>query len=73
MDYQTEIETLELEIKRLTRERDALRAAAVEAGAAQWAESVRTYAPNLEWWKAQHPKTWERYVTTGTTKRFVWL
>jgi hypothetical protein len=73
MDYQIEIAKIEAKIKQLTKQRDALRAEAVEAGVAQWVETARTYTPNLDWWKEQHPKTWQRYMRTGTAKNFTWL
>ena len=73
MDYQTEIAKLEAQIKTLTKRRDTLRLEAIEAGAARWVITTRTYAPSLAWWQEQHPKTWERYVTKGTAKNFTWI
>jgi hypothetical protein len=73
MDYQIEIAKLEAKIKQLTKQRDALRVEAVEAGVAAWVETSRTYTPNLDWWKAEHPKTWHRYMRHGTAKNFTWL
>ena len=72
MDYQTKIAAIEAKIKILTKQRDQLRAEAIEAGVAQWVETQRTYTPNLSWWQQQHPKTWQRYMRTGTAKTFTW-
>ena len=73
MDYQTELAKVEAKIKMLTKQRDQLRAAAVEAGVAQWVETTRTYTPNLSWWQEQHPRTWQRYMRTGKAKSFTWI
>ena len=73
MDYQTKIAAIEAKIKILTKQRDQLRAEAIEAGVAQWVETQRTYAPTLAWWKEQHPKTWQRYAHVGRVKNFTWI
>ena len=73
MDYPAEIAKIEAKIKQLTKQRDALRAEAVEAGVAKWVETQRTYTPDLKWWKEKHPLSWQRYMRTGTAKHFTWI
>lgn len=73
MNYKTELAKVEAKIKLLTKQREQLRAAAVEAGVAQWVETQRTYTPDLKWWKEQHPRSWQRYMRPGTVKNFTWI
>ena len=46
---------------------------AVEDGLAEMKTCQRTNVPNLSWWKANKPKSWEKYCTTSTYERFAWI
>ena len=64
------ISKLEARIKKLGKEREELRAQAVTNGWARWTFTVRMTAPNLQWWKENKPRTWEKYATMNKVKKF---
>ena len=64
-------------LKEIKRDVEAMIAAtqqlAVEDGLAEMKTCQRTNVPNLSWWKANKPKSWEKYCTTSTYQRFAWI
>lgn len=65
------ITALDIEIKALTKERDAMRIEAVTQGYAVWDVTIRMSAPSLTWWKENRPTVWKKYAKASTVKRFV--
>ena len=65
------ITALDVEIKALTKERDAMRIEAVTQGYAVWDVTIRMSAPSLTWWKENRPTVWKKYAKASTVKRFV--
>ena len=51
MEYQDKIAKIEAKIAKLTKQRNELRAEAIEQGYAHYVTTYRTLAPNLQWWK----------------------
>ena len=64
------ISKLEARIKKLGKEHEELRAQAVANGWARWTFTIRMRAPNLQWWKENRPRTWEKYATMTKVKKF---
>jgi hypothetical protein len=75
MDKLATIERLaaiKTEIDALNEERKQLQADAVEQGWAKWMKVAVSKTPTLAWYKEQYPRSWEKYITTGSRTEFRW-
>ena len=64
------IAELEAQMKADKAERDQLRLDAVANGWAIWSVSIRTHVPNLQWWKENKPRSWQKYCTNKPVNNF---
>ena len=63
------IDRIEADLKAL---KTARRELAVESGYAEMTTVERINTPNLTWWRKNKPRSWAKYCTTSSYKRFTW-
>jgi len=64
------LKDIDAEIKALIDEKKRLQAHAVAQGWAKLKVHLRWNTPTLDWWKEQHPRSWEKYCTQKPVERF---
>ena len=72
MEIQDQLAIVEAKIKKLQAQQKVLRAEAIDGGFAYYLQTTRDNPPTKAWWMAQHPKTWERYITKTPVNHFTW-
>lgn len=65
-----QLAVVEAQIKDLNKEREELRAVAVQNGWARWTYTIRMTAPSLTWWKENRPTVWKKYAKETQVKKF---